>query len=464
MRILLAAVEMTPYVKVGGVADVIYHWAKTLSERGHEVTVVLPSIMPDSPAPPPWLDLQNLSLEEFSPEDPYAHEEDYHGTYAGRLRRLSGEIISLCETRAKCGRPFDILHVNEWPVSLLPFLLLNCDLDFPRPGTVLTIHSVIYRGVLPAWAFEQFGADPLGPPRIVDETGLIRPLAAGIASADVLTTPSPTYAREITRRQHRDVLGQDIFETLVARANDIHGILHGLDRDEWNPSSDMLIPFHYDDNDLSGKAECKTSLETELDLAGEPGSPVVLSAGRLCAAKGTELLLEVLPDLCRRGVRIVIAGTGKPAYERMVHEAVARAPQGYVRYVGWADTAMLHRLYASADIVALPSLHEACGLTQMEAQRYGTIPVVHKCGGFNDTVIDHASDSLHSTGFGFESPDVAKFLAALDNALNLIGRKECTELRRRCMNAPPGWDTAIKKYEHIYRMAIETKEKNAYAS
>lgn len=464
MRILFAAVEMTPFVKVGGVADVIYYWAKTLAERGHEVTVALPSVMPESPSVPPWLDLHIFYMEEFSPEDPYAHEEDYHGAHVDRLCRLSRAIISLCESRAKSGRPFDILHVNEWPVALLPFLFSRQKFDFPRPATVLTIHSVIYRGVLPAWAFERFKVDPEGPPRIVDGMGLIRPLAAGILSADMLTTPSPTYAREITSKEKKDVLGQEIFETLVARANDIHGILHGLDRDVWNPSNDKFLPFHYDVDELSGKVKCKYSLETELDLAGESGRPIVLSAGRLCAAKGTELLIKLLPHLCRRGIRIVIAGSGKPAYERMVREAVAQAPQGYARYVGWADTAMIHRLYAAADIVAIPSLHEACGLTQMEAQRYGTIPVVHNCGGLTDTVIDHTSDSFHSTGIVFESPDVLEFRTAIDTALKLLYENKITGLRRRCMNAPPGWDTAIEKYEHIYRQAIAVKEKKNYAS
>ena len=454
MRILLAAVEMTPFVKVGGVADVIHHWAKALADRGHEVTVALPAVVPEAPPPPAWLDLQVLQIEGFSPKGPYAHEEDYQGLYVSRLYKLAQAIIALCEARAATGRPFDILHVNEWPVALLPFLVSQQRLRFSRPRTVLTIHGVIYRGVLPAWAFEQFQVNPIGPPRIVDHRGLIRPLAAGILSADVLTTPSPTYAREIVDPELRGILGQDIFEVLQSRAHEIHGILHGLDREVWNPATDPLLPCRYDTSDLGGKSCCKSHLEAELGLAGEPGGPIVLSAGRLCAAKGTDLLVKLLPTLCKRGARVVIAGAGEPSYERIVREAVAQEPLGFISYLGWADAAMMRRLYAAADIFVIPSVHEACGLTQMEAQRYGAVPVVRRCGGLADTVVGHTRDSVNSTGFVFNTASVSDFGAALDEALALLPKPAFVDLRRRCMDAPPGWEAAAEKYEYLYRQAL----------
>lgn len=453
MRILLAAVEMTPFVKVGGVADVIHHWAKALTERGHEVTVALPTVAPHAPPPPDWLDLQVFHIEGFSPRDPYANEEDYQGLHVHRLHALAQAVIALCEERAAAGRPFDILHVNEWPVALLPFLLLQQRLRFSRPRTVLTIHGVIYRGVLPAWAFERFRVNPFGPPRIVDQRGLIRPLAAGIQSADVVAAPSPTYAREIVDPERRTILGQDIFEALQSRAHEIRGILHGLDRELWNPATDPHLPCHYDVGDLAGKARCKAHLETELGLGGE-GGPLVLSAGRLCAAKGTDRLVELLPVLCRRGVRVVIAGTGEPAYEQAVRNAVAQQPRHLATYVGWADAAMMRRLYSAADIFVMPSLHEACGLTQMEAQRYGTVPVVRRCGGLADTVVGHTPGSVASTGFVFDAASVSDFGAAVDEALALLSTPAFDSLRRRCMDAPPTWEVAAEKYEYLYGQAL----------
>ncbi len=444
MRILLAAVEMTPYVKVGGVADVIYHWAKGLAERGHEVTVTLPTVPPDSPPPPDWLDLQVLGIEGFSAHNPYAHEMDYQGLHVDRLYQLAEATIALCKVRAAIGRPFDILHVNEWPVALLPFLLSRQKLVFPRPQTVLTIHGVIYQGILPVWAFERFRVNPFEPPRIVDHDGLIRPLLAGIISADVLAVPSPTYARDISNPEHKHIFGDDFFEVLQPRSHEMRGILHGVDRAVWNPA-----------NNLSEKSASKTKIERELGLKGEPGSPIVLYAGRLCAAKGTDLLEKIIPILCKRGVRVVIAGAGEYAYEQLVREAVAQESSDMASYVGWADGATLRRLYSAADILAMPSIHEACGLTQMEAQRYGTVPVVRRCGGLADTVIGHTPGSNTSTGFFFDAPTVEDFRSALEEALDLLPTPAFEDLRQRCMDAPPDWAMAAEQYDNLYRQAID---------
>lgn len=454
MRILFAAVEMVPFLKVGGVAEVIYHWARTLAGRGHEVTVALPTLPPGAPLPPPWLDLQVLAIEGFSPENPYAHEEDYAGRHVGCLHRLAQAIIGLCHSRAAGGRPFDILHVNEWPVAIIPFLLANQKLSFPRPRTVLTLHGVIYHGLLPAWAFERFRVNPLGPPRIVDQHGLIRPLAAGILSVDMLTAPSPTYAKEIVDPGQKALFGRPIFEALQARGKEIHGILHGIDRLAWNPATDPSLPWRYDAANLKGKARCKAQIEAELGLGGAPGGPIVLSAGRLCAAKGTDLLMKLIPDLWKRGVRVVIAGAGEPGYEALVHEAVGQVPSGFAVYVGWADGAMLRRLYAAADIFVMPSMHEACGLTQMEAQCYGAVPVARRCGGLADTIVGHTPDCGLSTGFLFDTATAGNFGAALDEALALLKTPAFLDLTRRCMAAPPGWESAADRYEQLYRQAL----------
>lgn len=454
MRILLAAVEMTPFLKIGGVGDVIGQWAAALARRGHEITVALPTVAADGPRPPAWLDLQVFRTAGFSPEDPYAFEDDWEGRHVYRLRHLADAIIGLCRARAVAGAPFDILHVNEWPVALLPFLLSRRGIGFARPRTVLTIHGVAYRGLLPAWAFEQFGVDPFGPPRIVDARGLIRPLGAGILCADVLATPSPTYAREIVDPNLQGVLSQELLEVLLTRAEDIHGILHGLDRDVWNPATDAALPYRYCADDLGGKRMCKTYLEGDLRLAGEPGAPILLSAGRLCREKGTEFLVALLPSLAARGVRTVIAGTGDPDYTRLVTEAVARAPRGFATYVGWADSAQMRRLFAAADLLLMPSVHEACGLTQMEAQRYGAVPVVRHCGGLADTVIGHTPGATSSTGFVFEEASISALAAALDEALALLPSVAFVDLQRRCIEAPRGWAEAAEAYEQLYRQAL----------
>jgi starch synthase len=447
--------EMSPYLKVGGVADVIYNWAKTLSERGHEVTVALPALPHDTPPHPAWLDLQLLQVKGFQAKNPYTNEIDYHGRHTNVLHQLIQAILTLCEARAAQGRPFDILHANEWPVALLPFLLSRQQLRFPPPRSVLTIHGAIYQGIIPSWAFERFRVNPFDPPRIVDADGLISPLAAGVLYCDVLTVPSRTYIKDILDIKQKDFIGANLFQALQRRSQDIQGILHGVNREEWNPATDPALYQCYDANDLSGKSACKTQLEAELGLAGAQGGPIILSAGRLCAAKGTDLLVELLPALYKQGVRVVIAGAGEPAYEQLVMDAVANAPRGTASYIGWVDSTTMRRLYSGADILVMPSRHEACGLTQMEAQRYGAVPVVHRCGGLADTVIGHVTGSRTSTGFFFEKPSIDDFKAVIEEALRLLPTQAFDELRKRCMDAPPNWDTAAELYEKAYRQALD---------
>lgn len=455
MRILFAAMEMTPYVKIGGVGDVIYHWARSLAMRGHEVSVVLPAAKENIPAVPEWLDLTILHLEGFSPAAPYEYEEDFDGTHADRLYRLAESIINLCRTRHNQGRPFDILHVNEWPVAIIPYLLKNVSQDFTPPGTVMTVHCMMYGGIMPARAFGVFSADPFVNPCVVDNCGMVHLLAAGIMSADIVTAPSVKYANEIATDIHlQKMLGQKIYETFGPAARKMYGIIHGIDYDVWNPSTDSVIACNFNRSEMAGKEKCKLSLEAQCGLSGKPGSPVILFAGRLCAEKGIDSFVKTIPHLINKGARIIIAGNGEVEYVDMVNQAILNQPEGFVRYLGWADTDMMHRLYAGADIFVMPSRHEACGLAHMEAQRYGTVPVVSKCGGLAETVIDYMTDRENATGFTIQNPDSIELEQTLDKIINIINTDDFKSLQLRCMNAPPEWKNIIIEYERLYNIAI----------
>jgi starch synthase len=455
MRILFAAMEMTPYVKIGGVGDVIYHWARSLAIRGHEVSVVLPAVDKNITAVPEWLDLNVLQLEGFSPSAPYEFEEDFDGTHAERLHRLAESIINLCRIRAIQGRPFDILHVNEWPVAIIPYLLKNVRQDFTPPGTVITVHCMMYGGIMPARAFGVFGADPFVNPCIVDNCGMVHLLAAGIMSADIVTAPSVKYANEIaTDINLQKIFGQKIYEKFGSVARRIRGILHGIDYEVWNPSTDPVIACNFDSSKMSGKAICKVALETQFGLSGKHSSPVILFAGRLCAEKGIDIFVQIIPHLCTKGVRVIIAGSGEREYVDMVKQVILLQPEGLARYIGWADTETMHRLYAGSDIFVMPSRHEACGLAHMEAQRYGTVPVVRKCGGLAETVIDHMTDAVNSTGFTIMEADAVELERTLDSVLDVINTEEFHALKVRCMNAPPEWKTVTVEYERLYNIAV----------
>ena len=438
VEVIHAALECSPFVKIGGVADAVAGLADALVRSGHSVTVALPRRQAPFPTGAEF-DVAALDVEGFEQGDPYGHEVDLTGEQARRFGPLAMAIVDLCLARGRAGAPVDVLHLHDWPVALVAYLARTVERDVPMPRTLLTIHNAEFQGIFPRHAATHFGLAGADAAALCHD-GRLNALAAGIAAADVITTVSPTYAREMVSAE----LGFGLYPTFRRHRRTVYGILNGIDTQRWNPATDAALIARYDADDLSGRVRCKAALIDELGLTGDVSRPLVASVARAFHEKGTDLLVDAIPSLVDRGLRIVIAGAGDPHYEQKIAQAAANAP-GRVVYLGHAAEARVSQLLSAADLVVVPSRRESCGLVQMYAQRYGAVPVAHRTGGLNDTIDDPA------TGFLFDAPNTEALLRAMDRAVAAMSR-DWIARQRRCMRLDRSWDHAAALYGEIYNV------------
>ncbi|MGB6995734.1 MAG: glycogen/starch synthase, partial [Thermoanaerobaculia bacterium] len=326
----------------------------------------------------------------------------------------------------------------------------DSDSLFASSRTVLTIHNVGYQGVFPGSAVEDL--DLSDQASLLDkedlEAGRLNFLKTGILHADLLTTVSPTHAKEIQTEEY----GCGLEKHLRARSADLVGILNGVEYEEWDPVDDPMIPFSFSRRDLAGKEKNKQALLDELSLPADSKAPVVGVVSRLAGQKGFDLFPEVLPDLlAARDFHLVVLGTGEERYEEFFRQLEALDPMK-VSFTNTFDNALAHRIEAGSDLFLMPSLYEPCGLNQMYSLRYGTVPVVRKVGGLADSVTQYDAETGRGTGFLFEEFSAAALGQALEAALDLYpSRERWQQLMRNGMARDFSWDRQIKKYVELYR-------------
>ena len=315
-----------------------------------------------------------------------------------------------------------MIHCNDWQTGMIPVLLREAYRHLPAfraIGTLLTIHNLAYQGVF--WHYDM----PL--------TGLnwnlfnfhqlefhdkLNFLKAGIVFADLLSTVSPSYAREI----QTPAFGCGLDGLLRARSGDLRGIVNGIDASLWNPGNDTLLAQRYGASDFeSGKAACKAQLQRRLGLPERPDVPLFAQIGRLDPQKGWDLVADVAEDLLSRDVQMVVLGEGQPRYHQLLDRLSSRHA-GKLRVVLEFLPPLAHQIEAGADLFLMPSLYEPCGLNQLYSLTYGTVPIVHATGGLIDTVRDATPERLSdetATGFVFHEPTAAALAAAIGRALAL---------------------------------------------
>lgn len=475
MDILFVASEIAPMVKVGGLADVVAALAKALRLLGHKVTLALPrfpaieeaGIMVArrlTPMPLPGagervdvtlydgrlgsgVDLLLFDIPgQFNRPGVYGEEGRDYPDNARRFGLFSRAVVELARQRALAGAPFDVVHAHDWPTAMVPYLMRR-DEAFSRARTVLTIHNLAHQGVFPrealSWlglAEEHFRLDRL------EFYGEISFLKGGILAADAITTVSTTYAREILSPE----LGERLDGVLRMRADKLTGIVNGIDYAVWNPMTDPAIVARYDAEDTANKGRCKSALLQELGLEVHPERPLIVSIGRVVHQKGSDLLAAALPKILKSDVSVVIAGEGDTTLMRKLGAAVAKAPER-ATYLERASEAVVHRLLAAADIVALPSRYEPCGLVQLYAQRYGAVPVACRTGGFIDTIVDLDAALETGTGFLYDKPTAAALVGGVQRAVASMTSPRWGAVRRRVMRLDLGWDRPARRYGSIYR-------------
>jgi starch synthase len=345
----------------------------------------------------------------------------------------------------------DVVHAHDWHAAMACTYV--ADHAPTEAGTVFTVHNLAYQGLFPMHDWALLGlASRLMSPAGMEYHGQLSFMKAGLKFADRVTTVSPTYAHEIATHE----FGFGLDGVVRSRGADVVGILNGIDDAVWNPASDDAIAHRYDAKRPEGKRACRRALQTELGLDVDDDALVVTVVSRLTAQKGLDLVLAAMPALLGAGAQFVVQGTGDPALEAAFRMAEQASPRRVRVHVGY-DEPRAHRLVAGADVIAVPSRFEPCGLTQMYGLRYGTLPVVRRVGGLADTVVDADESSVaagRATGFVFDEATPVAFEAAIRRAMS--ARRDpslWSRLMAAAMARPLSWAGPARQYLDLYATA-----------
>jgi starch synthase len=469
LKILFVASELFPYVKVGGLGDVMAALPRALRALGADVRLflpaypalraaveitgvaaVFPNLMGQGPArvlkaQVPDLPLYLLDQPAFfdRPGNPYGHPEDL----AQRFAALSWAAAHLGRAGDADGWRPQILHGHDWPTGLMPAYVAYG--DGPRPGTVMTIHNIAYPGRFPAGLLGDLGLPPESfTLEGVEFLGDIGFLKAGLRLADRLSTVSPSYALEI---QQPD--GHGLHGLLSHRRNDLVGILNGVDHGVWNPAKDPHLASHFDLKHPARRGPNRPDFQRRMGLQEDPDAPLFAAVSRMDPLKGLDLLLENVDHLLARGAQLAIIGSGDPQLEAAFQLAAQHHPGRVAVFLGY-DEPLAHRAFAAADVLLVPSRQEPCGLTQLYAQAYGALPLVRRTGGLADTVVGVSVETLANgtaTGFQFEAANGWALGEAINQALALFADPPAwRQVQRRAMLADFGWAAPAQAYLRLY--------------
>jgi starch synthase len=471
MRILMVCSEFAPLAKTGGLADAVTGLSTALAARGHDVRVLLPHyahLRPAGTSSHPLGPSGARRYRELRPSDTDAAKrqprvyladlgeltaaEIYTGDErdGARFLRLAEAALGL-ET-AIAWRP-DVLHCHDWHAALVP--VLQRARPPARPTrTVLTLHNIGYQGVfgdavLVGGTYHEL-AGALTPD--AHAGGIVNFLRAGARAADALTTVSPTYAEEIRTPAY----GMGLEDLLTARGDDLTGILNGVDYDTWGPSTDPFIEHHYDAHDVAPKYAVKGGLCGDLGLVADQNAPLLGVVSRLVAQKGIDLVATVLPTLlAETRASFACLGSGDAVVSEDLYR-LARDNPRRVSFTHGYDEALAHRILAASDIALVPSRYEPCGLTQMYALRYGTVPVVRATGGLADTISHFDPSTGRGNGSVFRDADASGLLWGIRSALAWFDDPPAwSRLMANGMAADFSWKKQAVPYETLYRRLLE---------
>ena len=475
MKILFATSECAPFSKSGGLADVAFSLPPALKEAGNEIAIITP--------------LYQCVKEKFGKDLKFVWEGKvklgWREHYCGLMRGdLNGVTVWFVDNEEFFLRPrlygydddllrfawfsravvdlFDeldfvpeILHCNDWETALAVIYLKDEQVwrkDLRNIRSVYTIHNIAYQG--------QFGENELsetfGLPMGWYEGGLgyeyegrrdINLMKGAMLMADAVSTVSPTYAREL----HFPQFGMGLQGIADMVENKLFGILNGIDMDHYNPKLDKRLPFSFSSTSLSGKEKCKSALQKMFGLDIEPRFPLFCSVARLNEQKGIELIREILPQMMGLGIQLIIFGQGEQRYVDYFNECMKRYP-GQLGFSDNYSEYVAAQVFAGSDFYLMPSRFEPCGLSQMMAMRYGTVPIVHETGGLKDSVRPYSDFDGIGDGFSFSTYQGKDLLLAVTQAVKLYLSDEKTfnVLRKRCMKKDFSWTRSAEQYERMY--------------
>jgi starch synthase len=489
LKALLVASECAPFAKTGGLADVAGALPKALRLRGIDARVVMPlyrgipwaelDVLDGALAVPigggtahgrvrlgrlPRSDVPVYFLEHhhyYDREYLYGSPTEAYSDNIERFTFLSRGALQLC--RALGWYP-DIVHANDWQTALVPVYLNTVEWAQPlhAAASLYTIHNLAYQGVTDRGALFLTG---LGTEHDnsneFEHFGTLNLTKAALAHATLITTVSPTYAREIQTPAYGDGLDG----VLRGRAGDLFGIVNGIDPEEWNPAADPHLPARFDASDLRGKAVCKAELQKEAGLPVRPGVPLLGLVARLVPQKGIDVLARALDRILELDLQLILLGTGDPEAESYFAQASDELGDRFRAWLGFHN-GRAHRIEAGCDFFLMPSRFEPCGLNQLYSLAYGTLPIVRATGGLADTVRAYSEATGRGTGFSFHDLTPGALFDTVGWAVSTWYDRphHIDQMRREAMAEDFSWQHAAAEYEKLYRLAYERRRRHPFSA
>ncbi|WP_141433721.1 glycogen synthase GlgA [Bacillus sp. 03113] len=482
MKVLFAVSECVPFVKSGGLADVAGALPKELLKLGTDVRIILPKYgtikeeiknkmvkRVDFTVQVGWRH-QYCGIEEleydgitfyFIDNEYYFKRDQLYG-YMDDGERFSYFNRAVLDSLEKLNYFPDVIHCHDWHSGMIPFLLKveyqNRE-QYSLIKTVFTIHNLQFQGIMPKGALgdllnlddRYFNIEQL------EFYGNINFMKGALVSADKITTVSPTYRNEI----QTDYFGEKLNQLLIKRSNDVTGILNGIDEDIYNPETDLFIGQKYSKNELDKKLENKRRIQEQFGL--EPlDVPLITMITRLTSQKGLDLVKRVFHELMTEDVQVIILGTGDIEFEHFFIYMEYLYSNKCKSYIGF-DEGLAHQIYAGSDLFLMPSKFEPCGLGQMIALKYGSIPIVRETGGLNDTVFSYNEMTGEGNGFSFTNFNAHDLLYTIRRAISYYYHKDIwNKILKTAMSSDCSWAQSAFKYNQLYAELISRSESHVF--
>ncbi|MCY7852676.1 glycogen synthase GlgA [Bacillus spizizenii] len=472
MKVLFAVSECIPFVKSGGLADVAGALPKALARLGNEVAVMLPKY---SQIPERWKKRMEKTAEctvavgwrqqycgiehmaegdvnyYFIDNEYYFNRDSLYGHYddGERFAFFSRAVLEAAEA---VNIQADIVHTHDWHTAMVNYLLKEEYRKHPfyeQMRSILTIHNLQFQGIFPpdvthdllGLEMDHFHYERL------EYNGFVNFMKAGIIAADHVTTVSPTYRNEILTPYY----GEQLEQVLRYRENDVTGILNGIDDTFYQPKSDPYIETHYDSEHLACKEENKNKLQRRMGLPERSDIPLISMVTRLTKQKGLDLVRRIMHELLEeQDIQLVVLGTGEREFEDYFRYAEFAFHEKCRAYIGF-DEPLAHQIYAGSDMFLMPSKFEPCGLGQLIALQYGSIPIVRETGGLYDTVRSYQEEEGTGNGFTFSAFNAHDLKFTIERALSFYRQKDVWKsIMKTAMNADYSWEQSAKEYQRIF--------------
>ncbi len=481
MRVLYVSAEVAPFAKVGGLADVAAGLPKAIKALGHDCRVILPhyQLISDNPR---WK--TSVLLKDFEVQlnptwskNASLHQLDFEGmTYyfvgtdewfieskdSASLYQPGGEVHAFFSAAILRAMELldwipDIVHANDWHTGFLPVLLKEkASSVWDRAGSVFSVHNMAYQGEFGHEALEWLDlSHDLYNFEQVEAWGQVNFMKSGMSFADVANTVSPTYSREIQTEEFG--CGLEGLNQYLAENDRLFGVLNGLDYSVWDPKTDDRIPANFSSSHLDGKKACREELFSQVGFSPIVGAPLVGMISRISAQKGFDLLVTAAHELFELPIQMVVQGIGDPQIIEGLRHLEKSYPNQF-RFLNAFDEDLAQQIYAGCDAFLMPSAFEPCGLGQLIAMRYGTLPIVRATGGLRDTVVEGEN------GFAFEHRSRQDFIDAVTRAHRTFGTAKWDTMVQRAMTSDFGWSASAKQYVLLYEKALKRRAGHAMQS